>query len=111
MFPRDLNGDAFVDYTIAAPGTPAGTDFAVDDAVAVVRKQALAVRQGDVDREIVALVAHGLSNEDIADRLTISRATVKTHVGRILAKLGLRDRAQVVVVAYESGLVTPGEGH
>jgi len=58
--------------------------------------------------EVLALVAQGLSNADLAARLVISHATAKTHVSRILTKLGARDRAQLVMVAYEAGLVVPG---
>jgi RNA polymerase sigma factor (sigma-70 family) len=59
------------------------------------------------EREVVALVAAGLSNDEIAATLVISPATARTHVSRAMIKLGARDRAQLVVVAYESGLVTP----
>jgi len=60
------------------------------------------------EREVMALVAEGLSNEEIAERLIVSPATAKTHVSRAMVKLGARDRAQLVVLAYESGLVRPG---
>jgi DNA-binding NarL/FixJ family response regulator len=60
------------------------------------------------EREIVTLVGEGLSNEEIARRLVVSPATAKTHVSRSMTKLGVRDRAQLVVLAYETGLVRPG---
>ncbi|HEU5391740.1 MAG TPA: response regulator transcription factor [Streptosporangiaceae bacterium] len=61
------------------------------------------------ETEVLRLIAHGLSNTEISDTLVIAEQTTKTHVGRILAKLSLRDRAQAVVLAYETGLVTPAE--
>ena len=60
------------------------------------------------EREVMALVGIGLSNEEIARRLVVSPLTAKTHVSRTMVKLGARDRAQLVVLAYESGLVRPG---
>jgi DNA-binding NarL/FixJ family response regulator len=62
----------------------------------------------DREREVMALVGAGLSNEEIAERLVVSPATARTHVSRAMVKLGARDRAQLVVFAYESGLVSPG---
>ena len=62
----------------------------------------------DREREVMGLVALGLSNDEIAQRLVVSPATAKTHVSRIMIKLGARDRAQLVVYAYESGMARPG---
>lgn len=77
-----------------------GTPAPVSDA----RLDALTERE----REVLGLVAEGLTNAEIAGRLHVGQTTVKTHVGRVLGKLGLRDRIHAVVFAYESGLVRPG---
>ncbi|OEU85090.1 response regulator transcription factor [Streptomyces oceani] len=60
------------------------------------------------EREVLGLVGRGLSNDEIAERLVLSPATAKTHVSRLMTKLGARDRAQLVILAYESGMITPG---
>ncbi|RYJ26656.1 LuxR-family regulator [Streptomyces sp. L-9-10] len=87
--------------TFLAQGAGAGEG--ADPAVSPERLDALTVRE----REVLVLVAGGHSNDEIAERLQVSPLTVKTHVNRAMAKLGARDRAQLVVIAYESGLVRP----
>ena len=99
------SGDAVV-----APST---TRRLIDQFAPMLPAGELAMAPGFADltereREVLILVAQGLSNCEIAQRLFVSEATVKTHVGRILAKLGLRDRVQAVVYAYENGLVRAG---
>ena len=74
------------------------------------REQELLEQLTAREHEVMLEVARGHNNAEIARRLVLSEATVKTHVGRILAKLELRDRVQIVVFAYETGLITPAAG-
>ncbi|HEX2178496.1 MAG TPA: response regulator transcription factor [Actinomycetota bacterium] len=99
------NGDGLLDPAVTRrlitefAGRPAASDRRAVHALKSLTER---------EQQILALIARGLSNHEIAERETLSYATVKTHVSRILTKLNLRDRAQLVVLAYESGLVTPG---
>jgi DNA-binding NarL/FixJ family response regulator len=91
---------------------PSITRRLITDLASQPERRTLDVRQLDCltdrEREVMGLIAAGLSNDEIATRLFVSPLTAKTHVSRILTKLSARDRAQLVVMAYESGLVTPG---
>jgi DNA-binding NarL/FixJ family response regulator len=84
-------------FVTSAPDAPSTTDAALDP---------LTPRE----REILGLVGRGLANAEIAELLVVSPLTVKTHLARLFTKLGARDRAQLVVIAYETGLVVPGRG-
>lgn len=96
LSPRATRG--LIDRYLAQPSN--GAVEAVDRSLDVLT---------DREREVVALVAHGLSNDQIAARLFVSPLTAKTHVNRSMTKLGVRDRAQLVVIAYQTGLVRAGD--
>jgi DNA-binding NarL/FixJ family response regulator len=112
--------DAPADQLVAAVRILATGDALIDPSITrrLISRFALAARMPDAippgfedltprERDVLRLVARGLSNAEIADRLVIEENTVKTHVSRILTKLRLRDRVQAVVLAYESGFITP----
>jgi DNA-binding NarL/FixJ family response regulator len=96
--------------SLSAPLPGARGPGAFSAADSPLRQHAGLSRLTEREREVLGLVAEGLSNDEIAGRLYLSPLTTKTHVSRVMTKLGARDRAQLVVVAYESGLVVPGAG-
>jgi DNA-binding NarL/FixJ family response regulator len=98
-------GDAF----LSPKATRGLVQHVLEQPEAVARPTAALDQLTDREREVVVLVAHGLSNDDIAERLYLSPLTAKTHVNRAMTKLSVRDRAQLVVIAYENGLIRPGQ--
>jgi len=112
---KDLTPDALLDAvrTVArgdALIAPQVTRMLIERALTPAPERGAAALEGltDREREVLALIAAGRSNEEIAEHLVVAGSTVKTHVRNLLAKTGARDRAQLVVLAYESGLVQPG---
>jgi DNA-binding NarL/FixJ family response regulator len=116
--------DAPPEELVAAVRIVAGGDALLAPAITrsvveeFVRRSPVEPQRGDAverltqrEREVFDLLVRGLSNPQICERLVVSEATTKTHVARILQKLGLRDRVQAVIFAYESGLVAPGAAH
>jgi DNA-binding NarL/FixJ family response regulator len=101
---RVAEGDALVAPSV----TRRLIEHFVSPEPAAVRRPAELDRLTPRETEVLELIGRGLSNAELAARLVVSEKTVKTHVGRILAKLGLRDRVQAVILAYEAGLVRPG---
>ncbi len=97
-------GGAWIDKRVAATVVSAVTQAPGSGTAAGTALAELTARE----REILTLMAYGLTNADIKDRLTLSEATVKTHVARILSKTGVHDRGQAIALAYRSGLVTAG---
>jgi DNA-binding NarL/FixJ family response regulator len=112
--PADLVGAVRVVAAGQALLSPAITRRLIEDVRAQIRHEPVDAQQLAAlthrEREVMSLVATGLANDDIARRLFITPATAKTHLGRTLAKLGLRSRAQLVALAYETGLVVAGHG-
>jgi DNA-binding NarL/FixJ family response regulator len=117
---KDIDADDLHDAIRAVAAgdrilAPAVTGRVIDELVRRSAPEPIAAERLDAltdrEREVVALVAHGLGNEEIARELVMSPLTAKTHVSRAMIKLGCRDRVQLVVVAYETGLTTVGERH